>query len=119
MSRLVFAMVVLVGCASGDGRTITLDGDGIDVTVIGPISDGKVTAPDVCALAAQLPSTNLCSLICDVDAMKAAMLAAGDHEGRCYEFDCKMPDASSVYVGVCLSPPPPATSTPAAGALTR
>jgi hypothetical protein len=119
MSRLVFAMVVMAGCASGDGRTITLEGDGIDVNVIGPLSNGKVTTVDVCELAAQLPSTNLCSMICDVDAMKAAMLAAGDTQGRCYEFDCKMPDASSVYVGVCLTPPGKATQTPAAGALTR
>lgn len=118
MSRLVFVMVVVAGCASGDGRTITLEGDGIDVNIIGPLANGKVTAPDVCELAAQLPSDNVCSLMCDIDAMKAAMLAAGDHVGRCYEFDCKMPDASSVYVGVCLTAPD-ATATPAAGALTR
>ena len=118
MSRLILAMVVAAGCTSGDGRTITLVGDGIDVNIVGPLSNGKVATPDVCDLAAQLPSDNLCSLMCDIDAMKAAMLAAGDTEGRCYEFDCKMPDASSVYVGVCLTPPAPSTATPASGALT-
>ncbi len=121
MLRLVFAMVVVTGgCATGDGRTITLDGDGIDVTVVGPRATGVVPTPDVCDLAAQLPSDNVCSLMCDPDAMKAAMLAAGDQTGRCYELDCVMPDASSVYVGVCLQKGSTREATPAfAGTLAR
>jgi hypothetical protein len=65
---------------------------------------------DVCALAAELPASNVCSLICDVDAMKAALRAEGDPAGRCYDWECRLPDASVVFVGVCLEPDDPRAS---------
>ena len=63
-------------------------------------------ATDVCALAAQLPGDNLCSLMCEPDVMKDQLLADGMAAGTCYEFSCALPDAPSVTVGVCLPPPP-------------
>jgi len=65
-----------------------------------------VPAVDVCALAAQLPGDNICSLMCEPDVMKDQLLADGMAAGTCYEFSCALPDAPSVTVGVCLPPPP-------------
>ena len=62
-------------------------------------------ATDVCALAAQLPGDNICSLMCEPDVMKAQLIADGMAAGTCYEFLCALPDSSSVTVGVCLPPP--------------
>jgi hypothetical protein len=59
-------------------------------------------SPDVCALAKGLPTSNVCSLICDVDALKAALEAEGGAPGRCYDLACPMPDHTMVYVGVCI-----------------
>jgi hypothetical protein len=60
--------------------------------------------PQICELAAGLPPENLCSLICDPEALEGAMRERGDVIGRCYEFDCVMPDSSRVSVGICLLP---------------
>ena len=60
---------------------------------------------DVCGLAAALPPENICSLVCDPDALKDALLARGDAPGRCYELNCVLSDGSSVFVGVCLQKP--------------
>ena len=70
-------------------------------------SDGRapeMPATDVCALAAELPGDNICSLMCDPDVMKAQLIADGMAVGTCYEFFCALPDSSSVTVGVCLPP---------------
>jgi hypothetical protein len=117
-TTVLFLVVLVVsssGCTVGDERTLDLHGDGIDVQVstsTPPRAVDAEVAPDVCALASGLPATNICSMICDPDAMKAAMRAAGDPAGRCYELDCVLPDTSSVYVGVCLEPEPRTPPTP-------
>ena len=64
-------------------------------------------ASDICALAAQLPADNICSLMCEPDVMKEQLIVDGSKPGTCYEFACTLPDSSSVSVGVCLPPPPP------------
>ncbi len=68
--------------------------------------DALAPATDVCALAAELPADNICSLMCEPDGMKAQLIADGMAQGTCYEFRCALPDATSVTVGVCLPPPP-------------
>lgn len=83
------------------GLAMLVSGCAVDTST--GAQDSEV-APQICVLAAGLPPENVCSLICDPDAMEAAMRARGDQTGRCYEFDCVMPDSSSVYVGVCLEP---------------
>ena len=60
--------------------------------------------PDVCALAAELPGDDACSLLCDPPALAARLVADGSRAGACYELYCALPDASSVVVGVCLPP---------------
>jgi hypothetical protein len=81
-----------------------MSGCAVDASSTDSVEQNAEVAPEVCVLAAGLPADNMCSLICDPDAMEAAMRARGDQVGRCYEFDCMMPDSSSVYVGVCLEP---------------
>ena len=67
-------------------------------------ADFGATETDVCTLAAALPPENLCSLICDPDAMKQRLRDSGTVPGRCYEFDCVLTSTQNVYVGVCLAP---------------
>ena len=102
-------MVLVAGCAEQaavpPAPRVTLGGHALenvleDATVLG--SD----APDVCALAAELPSDNICSLVCDPDAIKARLLDQGAASGTCYEMLCALPGLN-VTVGVCLPPAPP------------
>jgi hypothetical protein len=95
-------MVVLGGCAADAEepappvRTFPPAGD---VTLI----DGDEEM-DVCALAAQLPTEDICSLVCDPVAMAAFMVAAGEDGGTCYQLYCSLPGDAHVLVGVCLPP---------------
>jgi len=85
------------------GLALMIGGCAVDTATT---SQDAEVPPQVCELAAGLPPENLCSLICDPDALKAAMRLRGDVIGRCYEFDCVMPDSSRVSVGICLLPQP-------------
>jgi hypothetical protein len=57
---------------------------------------------DVCALAAALPEDDVCSLICDPDALEATLLAAGAEPGRCDLLLCVLSEDTHAQVGVCL-----------------
>jgi hypothetical protein len=59
---------------------------------------------DVCALAAELPFDDICSLICDPDAMATRMADDGNERGQCYQLYCSLPHDEHVVVGVCLAP---------------
>jgi hypothetical protein len=59
----------------------------------------------LCALADALPADDICSMICDPDAMKDMLLAEGSPSGRCYELACTLDATTTVQVGVCLPPP--------------
>jgi hypothetical protein len=69
-----------------------------------PILDGQTLEPseDVCSLAAQLPPDDLCSLICDPDALEDAIVDAGAEAGRCYLLVCVLSEDVAAQVGVCL-----------------
>jgi hypothetical protein len=111
----LLAMVFVAGCldAAPDGsRPDLTPGAAPAVTINGVDLDDVVTrapdapaAIDVCALASQLPGDNICSLMCDPDAMKAQLIADGTAQGTCYEMVCVLPGIS-VTVGVCLPPAP-------------
>lgn len=61
--------------------------------------------PDLCALAAQLPADDACSLICDPAALADYLVAEGMHTGACYQLRCVLPNLEdAVGVGVCLAP---------------
>jgi len=57
---------------------------------------------DLCALATQLPSEDVCSLMCDPAAMEARLLDEGNATGVCYELYCDLPGDAFALVGVCL-----------------
>jgi len=59
---------------------------------------------DVCALAALLPSEDICSLVCDPAAMAERMISDGNDRGACYELYCVLSAQQHVLVGVCLPP---------------
>jgi hypothetical protein len=59
---------------------------------------------DLCALAGQLDSDNVCSLICDPDAMADFLVAEGVAGGKCVQLRCELPGIAPLFVGVCLSP---------------
>jgi hypothetical protein len=58
--------------------------------------------PDLCGLAAELPADDLCSLICDPDALEAALIAQGTPVGRCVTMICPLSETVTAHVGVCL-----------------
>ena len=102
----ILVMVMVAGCvdAPEDARpVVTIDKASAGASTRAP---GE-PAVDVCALAAQLDAANVCSLICDPDAMAEQLAAGGMASGTCIELRCALPEAESVTVGVCLPPASP------------
>lgn len=75
----------------------------IEVIRESAIADDPAEA-DLCAIAEQLDSDNVCSLICDPHAMADFLIAGGMTGGKCVQLRCELPGAAAVYVGVCLPP---------------
>jgi hypothetical protein len=107
-------MVLASGCmAVGDEpTTITVDTD-TEAPQSGPAivkvrsADADAaysSAPDVCELASALPTTDICSLICDPPAMATFLIDEGMQGGTCYQLRCVLSDENAVMVGVCLPP---------------
>jgi hypothetical protein len=104
----IFVMVLLGGCvaerADEPAPTITIKVERADgATTITPEQDTDPQT-DVCALAAALPSDDICSLVCDPDAMASMLLSEGMESGNCYQLRCVLADSFAVQVGVCLPP---------------
>lgn len=72
--------------------------------VVSDLVDDEGEQMDVCALAAELPFDDICSLICDPDAMATRMADDGNELGQCYQLYCALPHDEHVVVGVCLAP---------------
>jgi hypothetical protein len=91
--------MLLVGCAAeaDEPGPITINRD-----EMGSMDAKGDSAADVCELAAQLPSDDICSLACDPEAMAAQLLAEGSDRGACYQLSCALPGDQHVLVGVCL-----------------
>ncbi|HEX5058485.1 MAG TPA: hypothetical protein VFV99_03950 [Kofleriaceae bacterium] len=102
MRTALLLMVVLGGCvADAEDPPPVKTVAGGDVTLL----DEQDTEMDVCALAAELPTEDICSLACDPPAMAARMVSDGMGEpGTCYQLYCALPDDAHVLVGVCLPP---------------
>lgn len=99
----LLVMVVLGGCvADADGPPIVTIETPSEVLVIAP--EDEPQDADVCALAAELPLGDVCSLICDPLAMAEHMIATGTEGGQCYQLYCKLSEDAHVLVGVCLPP---------------
>ena len=101
MRSLLLVMLVLAGCADEEARGPIH----IEQTEQQP-STGKadMVGEDVCELAAQLPADDICSLVCDPEAMAAQLVADGSDRGACYQLSCTLPGDQQVLVGVCLPP---------------
>jgi len=114
---LSLVLVVASGCMTvGDEPTATItvgtENSGLrtptnraftELSDTEAVAGGPASA-DVCALAAALPVTDVCSLICDPSAMAAYLIDQGMPGGRCYELRCVLSSDAAVNVGVCLSP---------------
>ena len=101
----LIAVALVAGCtpdaASPSEPRVTINNKDLpDVIAVEPLSEPL----DVCGLAAELPSDNICSLVCDPDAIAQRLIAQGSKQGTCYEMLCALPGLT-VQVGVCLPPP--------------
>jgi hypothetical protein len=93
-------MVVLGGCAA-DGEAPPR----VDTASHVEVQSRALSADtDVCALAAELPIDDICSLVCDPAAMASQLLVDGNQPGTCYQLYCTLPGDAHVLVGVCLPP---------------
>jgi hypothetical protein len=59
---------------------------------------------DLCELASELTADNVCSLICDPQAMADFLVAGGMAGGKCVQLRCQLPGIQPIQVGVCLPP---------------
>lgn len=107
MRRLLLLLVVLGACVADlaeplpEGNDEVASSDAVRVVVMG--DGGKAdTVVDICALAAALPADDLCSKVCDPDALATQMEADGYETGACYSLYCALSDTEDVTVGVCL-----------------
>jgi hypothetical protein len=102
-------MLMVAGCvdAPEDARPVVTI-DVASAVVSGRAPERPAPAPfDICGLAAQLAADDVCSLMCDPDAMAAQLAAGGMASGTCVELRCALTEAASVTVGVCLPPASP------------
>lgn len=67
-------------------------------------ADEVVDEPDLCAIASELSSDDVCSLMCDPEAMAQFLVAGGTSAGKCVQLRCELPGVDPVLVGVCLPP---------------
>jgi hypothetical protein len=98
-------MVLVGGCVAADPPpTIHIEADHTQVAPATTAQTGDDAAPDYCALATALAPDDVCSMMCDPDAMAAQLVADGSTPGKCYELFCALPGDNHVIVGVCLPP---------------
>ena len=98
--KLAIAVLLLGACVAEEATAPSdhLGESVIDVELVQEQHDES----GVCAAAAALPETELCSLVCDPDAFKARLLDGGMKAGNCYQVRCTLSADMSVTVGVCL-----------------
>src|SRR5689334_10846294 len=100
---------LVVVCALSTGCTTDVEDPGPDTcadceNVAADAMNDPAQDPDVCALAAELDSDDICSLICDPPAMAQRMVDDGGSRGACYQLYCSLTAEQHVLVGVCLPP---------------
>jgi len=98
-SLLLSISIALAGCVADEPSPSDRDQQPAQHA----IADVATNAgPGVCELAAQLAADDICSLVCDPDAMAAALAAEGEPSGQCIELRCALTATDAVDVGVCL-----------------
>jgi hypothetical protein len=81
------------------GDVSTLDLKSVELA---PHADNGDAERDVCELANELGSDELCSLICEPDEFVARLIDGGTPGGRCYQWRCELALGVTVNVGVCI-----------------
>lgn len=95
-------MVLLGGCVEGAEDPLPQARIHIDEASIAVDTPDEL---DLCALASELDTDNVCSLICDPDAMANFLVAEGVSGGKCVQLRCQLPGVeNALFVGVCLPP---------------
>ena len=101
---MLLAMVLLGGCVedADDAGPVSL---AIEIrSSANELQEVVTDDADLCAIASELDTDNVCSLICDPDAMADFLLAEGVVGGKCVQLRCELPGLAPLYVGVCLPP---------------
>lgn len=105
--------VIAIGFAIGVGGGCAVDepsedgvrrGDAVarvELEQVEVLADHDDAGAELCGLAAALPASNACSLICDPEAFAARLVADGMAHGACYQLRCDL-GSMVVSVGVCL-----------------
>lgn len=107
-TRWLVLMALALGACTTDDPTppqIHIIGDtsvtnAIDISNVEINGDDR--GDDLCTMAAALPASDVCSLVCDPDQFADFLLAEGMHTGTCYHFRCTLSATTTVSVGVCL-----------------
>ncbi len=96
----VMVMVLLGACVADSDEPLPTDRDEVTVDSVDLIEQDANAG--LCAAANELPTSELCSLVCDADAFKARLVDDGMKTGNCYQVRCTLAPEMSVTVGVCL-----------------
>ncbi len=104
---LLVVLVMLTACAVDAPQPVVVGLSAIESfesfdTEMMSALEATPAEPDLCALAAELPADDLCSLICDPAALHQAMIDEGVATGRCYLLLCQLSEDVHASVGVCL-----------------
>lgn len=109
IGTVVVAVLALGACATEEPApepTITVAGStdqAIASVDFDELSiDGDDPGVDPCGLAQALPADDMCSLVCDPQALADRMLSGGARTSTCYQLRCALSPTVSVSVGVCL-----------------
>jgi hypothetical protein len=97
---LLVVTAFLGACVADDTTVPPIERDEAQVDTIDLIEQDSQA--EFCALAAELPETDMCSLICDPNAFKARLVDGGMKGGNCYAVRCTLSAEVSVTVGVCI-----------------
>jgi hypothetical protein len=79
------------------GDVATLDFKSVELA-----PDSEDAERDVCELAAELATDDVCSLLCEPDEFAARLIDGGTPSGACYQWRCELAHGVTVNVGVCI-----------------
>jgi hypothetical protein len=109
--RASLVLLVVLGACAADAPSSQEPGGPPAVQLLSDSTPAQMSdsapaddAVDVCALAAALPADDICSLVCDPDALEAQLAADGSEPGTCIQLYCQLTDTVHVLAGVCIAP---------------
>jgi hypothetical protein len=74
----------------------------LDLKSVELAPDAHDAERDVCELATELATDDVCSLICAPDEFAARLVEGGTPGGRCYQWRCELTYGVTVNVGICI-----------------